>query len=545
MNRKKLLVLMFFTVFFISMFSVYSDEIPVFSIDIGKYSRPRSLALSSDSRYIACFYDLGIVKIWDAQTGVLVRTIDKYSHFLNYTSSIIISPDNKYIIFGHPDKPVHVCDFKTGNLIHTLDGAEKDIDLICLSSDGSFIVGVESENRHSFFPEEAMFRVKIWEIESGKLVKTIDPLAKIKRAEDGKRNAVFAMCLSKDDSQIIYSNEKDIYILDIETERHLRVLKGHTSRILSLVMSKDGKYIISAGCDKSIRIWNFKTGRLVKSLEGHDDDVVSAVISPDNRYVFSSSDDFVTKLWDVELGKCIYTFLKESRALAFSADGNNLVILGSQWIDIVSYPLKAGLDILHVCLVFPPINTLWSIEEIIRAYTVTDTEYMTYEEKHVIFLMNLARLNGEKFAHTILQDYTKVKSCFIKHPDSTYVKSLFDDLKNIKNLPMLQPSEDLYNAAFFHAQDMGKTGKTGHNSSDGTNFSNRLARFVHTGKRAENCYYGFKWARPIVMTLLIDEGLQDLGHRKIILNKDLTYVGVSIQPHIKYMYNCVIDFSAP
>jgi uncharacterized protein YkwD len=47
----------------------------------------------------------------------------------------------------------------------------------------------------------------------------------------------------------------------------------------------------------------------------------------------------------------------------------------------------------------------------------------------------------------------------------------------------------------------------------------------------------------IVLQLLIDHGVPSRGHRKNILNGSSNYVGVSIQPHNGYRFNCVQDFA--
>ena len=48
----------------------------------------------------------------------------------------------------------------------------------------------------------------------------------------------------------------------------------------------------------------------------------------------------------------------------------------------------------------------------------------------------------------------------------------------------------------------------------------------------------------IVITLLIDDGIKGLGHRKNILNESYNSVGVAIRPHKSYRVNCVIDFGS-
>lgn len=164
--------------------------------------------------------------------------------------------------------------------------------------------------------------------------------------------------------------------------------------------------------------------------------------------------------------------------------------------------------------------------------------YLDEEEAKVIYLMNLARHDGNKFIKDYLNDYVASKD----KQDNRYVKSLYEVLRKTKGVAPLLPSKKLTAAALHHAKDMGKTGQVGHDSSDGTSFKTRIHRYV-PGAAAENCSYGRKDAVSIVMQLLIDNGVPSLGHRKTILNPNYKYVGVAIEPHEKYRYNCVQDFA--
>lgn len=183
-----------------------------------------------------------------------------------------------------------------------------------------------------------------------------------------------------------------------------------------------------------------------------------------------------------------------------------------------------------------PNYSLWTKELTDKANTAKDIEYLSAEEKKVIYLCNLARLDGKLFIKTYLKDYDS--------GNDSYIRSLRSDLRKVKNLPVLYPSKKLYDAAYYHAKDMGDKGKIGHTSSDGTSFSKRVRKYVSGGGIAENCSYGHSSALGIVMQLLIDRGVPSLGHRINILNPAYQSVGVSIYPHKSYRYNCVMDFSS-
>ncbi|GAB4197663.1 MAG: hypothetical protein OHK0057_29690 [Thermoflexibacter sp.] len=182
----------------------------------------------------------------------------------------------------------------------------------------------------------------------------------------------------------------------------------------------------------------------------------------------------------------------------------------------------------------------WTEREIELANTAKDSKKLTKEEKRVIYLTNLCRINGKKFTLTYLKEYCQKNK--LNHRKGN-IASLIKDLQKVKMHPLIVLPE-LCDAATFHAKDMGETGQVGHNSSDGTNFSDRMKSFTGTiYGSGENCSYGLDKAENIIMQLLIDDGVPSLGHRKNILDKDYRSIGVSIQRHKTYKYNCVMDFS--
>ena len=171
-----------------------------------------------------------------------------------------------------------------------------------------------------------------------------------------------------------------------------------------------------------------------------------------------------------------------------------------------------------------------------KANTAKDASYLTDDEKMVILIMNIARINGPLFVKNILNNQSADNS-------TANFKSLKSDLNITKDLNPFFPANGLSIAAKYHATDMGDKGTVGHQSSDGTGTFVRIRKYAQGGSMAENCSYGYSDPLEIVLQLLIDEGVASLGHRKSILSTSYSFVGVSIQPHAAYGYNCVQDFS--
>ncbi len=158
----------------------------------------------------------------------------------------------------------------------------------------------------------------------------------------------------------------------------------------------------------------------------------------------------------------------------------------------------------------------------------------------VLRLLNEVRTQPQLFLNNRLTPYLEQNGL----QENPFAKSLIEDLKNRKPVDSLKLSPALNIVAKLHAADMGTKNKVGHNSSDGTTFDKRLRlRAKAKGAIAENCDYGNAKPIDIVMSLLIDDGIESLGHRKNILEARLHFVGIAIEPHKKYGVNCVMDFA--
>lgn len=169
-------------------------------------------------------------------------------------------------------------------------------------------------------------------------------------------------------------------------------------------------------------------------------------------------------------------------------------------------------------------------------------ESLSTEEREAIYWINYVRKQPGKFYQEILAPFLK------QFPEvkSSYSKSLATDLLNAPSLPVLLPSDKLNIVASSHARDLGSTGsRISHSSSKGASFQERMNKAGLTNCVAENIYEGRREALESVIFLLIDQGVNNLGHRKNILSKTNKFIGVSFYP-IKNrtpFYFLVQDFS--
>ena len=179
----------------------------------------------------------------------------------------------------------------------------------------------------------------------------------------------------------------------------------------------------------------------------------------------------------------------------------------------------------------------WDADVVKTLNTATDIEYLNEEEKKVILLTSVEMDIFKIILTNALTAYMQENQL----EKNSYTKSLHRDLKKTNKLAALIPEPDLTAVAQGHALKSGEKGTTGHSG-----FKKRFEPLMgnpysHVG---ENCSYGYEQAINIVISLLIDEGVKELGHRHNILAPDFNSIGIAIRPHKTYRTNCVMDFGS-
>jgi tricorn protease-like protein len=108
--------------------------------------------------------------------------------------------------------------------------------------------------------------------------------------------------------------------------KELQTFKGHSNSVLSVAFSPDGKTIASGSKDNTVKLWNLE-GKELQTFKGHSNSVWSVAFSPDGKTIASGSKDNTVKLWNLE-GKELQTFKGHSSSVlrvAFSPDGKTIV----------------------------------------------------------------------------------------------------------------------------------------------------------------------------------------------------------------------------
>jgi WD40 repeat protein len=123
------------------------------------------------------------------------------------------------------------------------------------------------------------------------------------------------------------SADKKIKIWDFATGREIRTLLENSIHINYFAISSDWQTIATGGADNTIKIWDFSTGKELRTLKGHSSYVNYITISPDGKSLASASADNTIKIWDLSTGKELRTLKGHSgwvNTLAITSDGKKL-----------------------------------------------------------------------------------------------------------------------------------------------------------------------------------------------------------------------------
>jgi uncharacterized protein YkwD len=116
-------------------------------------------------------------------------------------------------------------------------------------------------------------------------------------------------------------------------------------------------------------------------------------------------------------------------------------------------------------------------------------------------------------------------------------------LENVKPLDPMTHDERLFRAASDHVNDIGSRGIISHEGSDGSGVTERIERYCEwEGICVENIDFGSKTAVDVIVSFLVDDGLEGRPHRKNMFSNEAKFFGVAIGEHKETGVVTVIDY---
>ncbi len=283
-----------------------NDGLPKSSLKAGD---DKHLAYSADGKMTA-YSDGSAIKLRDAETGKIVREIKaSMKNFLAFSSDgKIIGGQGLVLKKGDPNflkDALILYDVATGAELLTLPDVHRKF---VFSPNGELIaapLGVMSK------------AVRIWEVKTGKEVKTIIP----------NRFTTYAVAFSPDGKTLATGGYKQtVKLWDTATWTEKAVLPDSQGVFDVLTFNPDGNLLAGSGSDSNgeIRVWEMTTQKELFTAEGHAGGTDKIAFHPGGKFFVSVGKDTKIKFWNAHDGQLLATLIEFDNGGWVTTDVNGL-----------------------------------------------------------------------------------------------------------------------------------------------------------------------------------------------------------------------------
>lgn len=276
-----------------------------------------SVAISSDSNFIATGSKDKTIKLWEVSTGREVRTFAGHEHWVN---SLQFSSDGKFLISGSYDKSVRIWNVMTGNEVFVKNGDD-------------FITDAAFDPKMRFFVAcgynrtGAQDSARIYDFNTKRKLATI-PV----NADEGRGFGV-SVSISHDGNWIAFG----------EDNRVINVYRTHDWKLAYNLQAEGwcggcatftafdprSKFVYAVSHRGPLRQFNLSDGTLLKTYSEKIDDLVGLSVSPDGQWLTVATEK-ECRVYNTSSGDTTKTFVTNEKALlhriAFSVDSRSVFI---------------------------------------------------------------------------------------------------------------------------------------------------------------------------------------------------------------------------
>ena len=278
----------------------------------GHQGAVQALAVSDDGQLIVSAGADATLKVWNAASGRLVRSLH-----LGEGQATALSLFGHRALTGHGDGRVVVWDLDRAERLQTYRRNEAAIWSV------TFLGSAER-----FAAASHDWKVAIWDVKA--------PQAPAHVLE-GHDSAVQALAYAPKTEQLASGGaDRTVKLWSLETLDLVRTYKGQKDFVTALAFSGDGKTLAAASLDGAVRLMPAGSSRHNRTLTGHSARVGAVAFSPgDPTRLASASEDGSVRLWDARQGRTQRTLTGLGgpvRTLAFLPDGSRFATAGDDGI---------------------------------------------------------------------------------------------------------------------------------------------------------------------------------------------------------------------
>ena len=233
----------------------------------------QAAVFAGGDKFIVTGSNDGTVRIWDAQTGLLVRAMQQ-PHAIH---TLAVSRDGSLVtVVAFGDPTARVYSVPDGGLVASLL-QQAEVTDAAFSPSGSLLITTGRRNAY------------VWGTTGWQLQHLLV----------GHDAALTDVAFPSDDRAVTTSIDSSARVWNPQTGELVFVLASqHQQKVMATAVSPDGTEIATASADRTARIWKTPLGSTPLILAGHAGGLRAVSFSPNGRIVLTASDDGTARLWN-------------------------------------------------------------------------------------------------------------------------------------------------------------------------------------------------------------------------------------------------------
>lgn len=346
------------------------------------------------------------IKLWDTETGKLVRDVGYYSVFRGKTT---ISSQAETFAHQTRDLSIGVFDLFTGNILHELKGGTKSvIGYIVFSPDGKWLAGTSNDT------------VYIWSVCNELLVCELSEIA----------GPMINMAFCPNNNLIaIASYQNPIEVREVQTGNLVATFAIDVEKDITMEFSPDGESILCFSSSWfTFKVLNLRKNDTQRNLRGHEENIISFAFNSDEKKAISLDSAGFIKVWNVDSGAqigAIDTSLESPYCAVLTRDEQHLLVVSTTTVGYNGKYLLQMADS-NECLEW--IVSIWDLEGHICSILEGTDEIPDY----VTFSSDNRRLVANTCDGIQMWENRNNKLVILWEKYDTNIKSIAFDAKGLK-----------------------------------------------------------------------------------------------------------------
>jgi WD40 repeat protein len=278
----------------------------------GHTSGVRIVAISPDGKTLVSGDETGVIKVWELSTGLEkytlrehfretvnpnVRTVqESFRRESVGISSVTIRRDSQTFASGDLNGNIKIWDLETGKLLRTLstfhEVGEGTAKSFTYSSVESMVFSSDGKNLASGGIDNTVPTFMVWNLSTGEAIRTM--------LLPDQPSTISSVSLGLDGNTLVSGDIGNVTkIWDLTTGKEVATFSGGSGQ---LSLSPDGKALLVVSIHDAITLWDLASGQIIHQIKPVTNSLfgfVSAAVSQDGTVIIGGDSNGTVKMWNL------------------------------------------------------------------------------------------------------------------------------------------------------------------------------------------------------------------------------------------------------